>query len=110
MYLFFFSIRCSTSIDPKIIQKRGVKALKDKEKFRSIVRFPQVGERGRSYVSTGNDDGGTRRTHSVSLEVKDVVADEDSHVLELLKVLSGLGSGAALVSTLLTPPRLVVEG
>lgn len=49
-------------------------------------------------------------SYSVSLEVKDVVADEDSRVLELLKVLGGLGSGAALVSTLLTPPRLVVEG
>lgn len=38
------------------------------------------------------------------------MADEDSRVLELLKVLGGLGSGAALVSTLLTPPRLVLEG
>lgn len=37
------------------------------------------------------------------------MADEDSRVLELLKVLGGLGSGAALVSTLLTPPRLVLE-
>lgn len=50
------------------------------------------------------------RSYSVSLEVKDAVADDDSRVLELLKVLGGLGSGAALVSTLLTPTRLVVEG
>lgn len=35
-------------------------------------------------------------SYSVSLEVKDAVADEDSRVLELLKVLGGLGSGAAL--------------
>lgn len=55
----FCSIRCSTSSVPKIIKKRGVKALSDEEKVRSIVRFPQVGERGRNYVSTGNDDGGT---------------------------------------------------